>query len=239
MIVEDRFYVGYSDINHDKKLSNSAMLKFFEDIAGMHGNIAGENILTADTTWVLTSYHVIVLKRPLYGTKVTVRTWAHEMKGVSSYREYEILDENGERAAVALSNWAHINVKNKKLEKVSELLSASYQPEDEKTNFPEVRTKKLSEPEAYSAEKPFAVDRNFIDTNGHMNNVFYLDLADTVLPDEVYGDGEYDEFEITYRREIKYGEHIRCLYAETSDSHIVAFKGAEDSDIRAIIKLNK
>lgn len=239
MTVEDKFFVGYSDINNCKKLSGEAMLRYFEDIAGMHGNLAGENILYSDTTWILTSYHVIVKKRPVYGKKVTVRTWAHEMKGICSYREYEIAGEDGECAAIALSGWAHINLKEKKLERVSESLALAYGCEDEKTNFPEVKNARLTEPSAHFSEREFYVDRNFIDTNGHMNNVFYLGLANLMLPDEVYAAGECDEFEIAYKKEIKYGEHIRCLYFEDESARFITVKGTEKGDTRAIIKLYK
>ena len=33
MIVEDKFYVGYRDVDTNLKIKNSAILNFFEDIA--------------------------------------------------------------------------------------------------------------------------------------------------------------------------------------------------------------
>jgi hypothetical protein len=41
-----------------------------------------------------------------------------------------------------------------------------------------------------------------------------------------------------YRRAIKYGETVRCLYGETESAYVVTVKGEED-DVRAIIELKK
>ena len=44
MIIKDDFYIGYRDVDTNLKIKNSAILNLFEDIAGMHANIAGENL---------------------------------------------------------------------------------------------------------------------------------------------------------------------------------------------------
>ena len=46
MVVKEIFYVGYSDITSDLKLSDTAILKIFENMACIHGTRAGESIKT-------------------------------------------------------------------------------------------------------------------------------------------------------------------------------------------------
>ena len=99
--------------------------------------------------------------------------------------------------------------------------------------------KKIKECEEYSFAKDYTVDRNFIDINNHMNNVCYMELADIVLPENVYLKGDCNEFEIMYRKAIKYGEKIKCLYTEIEDSHIIAIKSEDLSELKAIIKMYK
>ena len=72
-----------------------------------------------------------------------------------------------------------------------------------------------------------------------MNNVYYLELANLILPEEVYQKGECNEFEIMYRKAIEYGETIKCRYSETEDSYVIALKSQDDSELKAIIKLYK
>ena len=42
MIVEHKFFIGTQYVDKDLKLKNSSLLCMFEDMAGMHGIIAGE-----------------------------------------------------------------------------------------------------------------------------------------------------------------------------------------------------
>ena len=71
-----------------------------------------------------------------------------------------------------------------------------------------------------------------------MNNVFYLDLAEIVLPDAVYEMEESKKFKIMYRRAIKYGETVGCFYSETESSYSVVLKD-ETGAVRAIIEFEK
>ncbi len=58
----------------------------------------------------------------------------------------------------------------------------------------------------------YTTTRRDIDLNGHMHNLYYLDLAYEALPEDVYAKRPYDNIQIQYKKEIKYGEK---LYANT------------------------
>lgn len=239
MIFEDKFYIGYRDIDTNLKIKNSAILNIFEDIAGMHASYAGEGLKESDTTWLLTGYKVNIIKRPEYGEKIDVLTWGTEIKNITASREFEIRSKTGELLIAGLSNWGHINLKTKKIEKVSPELINSYKLEPSKTNFNELKLKKIKEPENYLYNKSYKVDWNWIDANNHMNNIYYLEVAEMTLPEEVRDSNNYSGFEIMYKKEVKYGDVIKCLYAENESSYIVAIKNEDLSDLHAIVKLNK
>lgn len=238
MVVDEKFYVGYSDINKELKISNTALLKIFENMACIHGSMAGESIKTSKYRWFLTAYHVKVLNRPDYETYITARTWSREIRGVSACREFEIYDENGKLCVIAESNWARINIETGKLDRASPDVIAAYGGEKERTNFGSAWIEKLKEPDDFAFEKEISPARMFIDVNDHMNNVCYLEVADMILPDDVYNAPESDEFEIMYRRAVKYGEEIICRYSDTENGIFVTLKDKEN-DLRAIIKLKK
>lgn len=239
MIYKDKFYIGYRDIDTNLKIKNSAILNIFEDIAGMHAIEAGEGLKKSDTTWLLTGYKVKILKKPEYGERLDVFTWGTEIKNITASREFEIRSQTGELLITGLSNWVHINLKTRKIEKVSQELIEAYRLEPSKTNFNELKLKKLSEPENYLYDKTYKIDWNWIDANNHMNNIYYLEVAEMTLPDEIRKNNNYTGFEVMYKKEVKYGDTIRCLYAENEDSYIVAIKNEDLSDLHAIIKLNK
>ena len=239
MVLEEKFYIGYRDIYTNFNIKNSAILNIFEDIAGIHASIVGEGIRRTGTTWVLTGYKVKIYKRPVFGDRVNVSTWGTGIKNVMASREFEIRSEYGELLIAGLSNWVHLNVKEKKLERASDELIAAYELEPEKTNFNETKLKKLNEPENYEYEKDYYIDWNWIDANNHMNNIFYMDLADIALPDEISKNNEFSYFEIMYKKEIKYKDNVKCLYTRAGDCCTITIKSKETDELHSIINLYK
>lgn len=166
------------------------------------------------------------------------KNYIKQVKNITASREFEIKSEEGELLITGISNWVHINLKSKKIEKVTDQLIDAYQLEPEKTNFNERKLKKLKEPETYLNCIDYKIDLNWIDVNNHMNNIYYLELADMILPEEVRKSNNCSNFEIMYKKEIKYGDIIKCYYAEPENtSHVVTLKNAETGEICAIIKL--
>ena len=178
MIVTENFYIGYRDVDSNLKITNTAILNIFEDVAGIHAAKAGQGFnKNSKTTWILTGYKVKILKRPKYSERVKVNTWSSELKNITASREFEILNEKNEVLILGLSNWAHINIQTKKLEKVDPEIAKAYETETEKTNFDCNKIKKISEPEEYLYTKQYTIDWNWIDGNNHMNNIYYMELA--------------------------------------------------------------
>lgn len=236
MIISKEFYIGYRDVDCNLKMKNNAILDLFQEMAGIHGAKCGQRSGTIKTAWVLTGYKVNIIKKPCYGETVCAITWGREIKGITACREFEIRSQSNELLIAATSNWAHVNIENKKLEKIDEDIAKKYEVEFERTNFNELRLKKLIEPENYLYEKEYYVDWDWIDVNHHMNNTYYSLVAEMTLPEEIKVKNEYSGFEIMYKKEIKYKEKIKCLYAKTEDSYIVVIKSEDLSQLHAIVK---
>ena len=84
MVLEREYYVQLSQIGKENKITNKSLLGIFEDIGGVHSNIAGYGIPTMDKThltWVLLDWKVQIIRRPVYAEKILVRTWCrHSLK---------------------------------------------------------------------------------------------------------------------------------------------------------------
>lgn len=237
MIVSKDFYIGYRDVDCNLKMKNNSILDLFQEMAGIHGAKCGQQSGTIATAWVLTAYKVNIIKRPSYGETVCAITWGREIKGITACREFEIRNKDNELLVAATSNWAHVNVADKKLVKIDEEIAKKYEVELERTNFNELRLKKLFEPENYLYEKEYYVDWNWIDVNHHMNNTYYSLIAEMTLPEEIKIKNEYSGLEIMYKKEIKYKEKVKCLYAKTEDAYVVTIKNEDLSQLHAIVKL--
>ena len=235
MVYSEKFYIGFSDVDTQLEIKNSAILKLFENVCCLQGEAVGDGFRDTPGRWFLTAYHVKVIRRPVYGEWVTARTWSRGMKGVSASREFEIYGEDGELAVVALSNWARMNSAVGKLERMSDEDFAKYESEPERHNFDELWIQKLHAPGDSDLTREYFIDRNLIDPNRHMNNVCYIDLAALMLPDGP----ESDEFEITYRKAIACGETVILGYSDDGDARYVTMTGKDTGDVHAIVKLCK
>ncbi len=239
MVYTENFYIGFSDVSANLGIRNSAILRLFENACCLQGEAVGDGFKDSFGRWFLTAYRVKIFKRPEYNDRVDVSTWSRGTKGVAASREFEIRNNSGELCAAAISNWARLNTSTGKLERMDPEAFAKYQSEPERTNFGEMWLPKLRDIAEHTIEKKFFIDRNLIDPNRHMNNVCYLDLAERILPEEVYLRGEANDFEITYRKAIAYGETAVCEFGEDGAGYNIALKSEDGAETRAVVRLYK
>ena len=73
--------------------------------------------------------------------------------------------------------------------------------------------------------------------NAHVHNINYLNYAYETLPDEVYENNIFNNIEIMYKRQIKLGDKIVCLYTKEENKHIVTIKSEDEKILHAIVEL--
>ena len=138
MIVEREYYVKLSEIGKENKITNKALLGILEDIGGVHSNIAGYGIPTMDKThltWILLDWKVQVIRRPNYAEKILARTWSKEGLKYYAYRDFEVVDEQGNIIVKAISRWVLVNIETGKMERITDEILSKYQPESNKCVF--------------------------------------------------------------------------------------------------------
>lgn len=232
------FYVRMRDVDNKNKITNKAILGFFEDIGGLHSDKVGfglKNIYETRLSWVLLHWKVEVLKRANYADIVHIKTWSRYSTKFYSYRDFEMYDEKGELLVIATSKWALINI-DSGLAKLEESLIEKYEPEP-KSVFSELEVKKLKEPEGYDNVCEYKVLRSNIDVNKHMHNLYYLDVAYEALPDNIYENNEFNNIEIMYKTGAMLGETLKCFYSKQSNEHFITIKNNEEKTLHSIIKL--
>jgi len=240
MIVEQEYQVKLSEIGKDNKVTNKAILSYLEDIGGIHSNIAKCGIFDipqTHLTWILLDWKLKVIRRPNYAEKIRVRTWSKDSLKCYAFRDFEVVDENDNVIIRAISKWVLINIEQQKIVKVEEELLKRYEPELDKTVFENEEFDKLREPEIYQLETEYRVKRSDIDVNNHMHNLNYIELANEVLPEEIYNNSQFDNIRISYKKEIKLGETVICKYVKQNSNNIIVIKSEDDKVVHAIIEM--
>ena len=208
----------------------------------MHSNEVGyglNDIEKTGLTWILINWKVRVLKRTIYGEKIFIKTWARNSEKFYTYRDFEVLDMNNNTLAIATTKWLLLDAKTMEIKKISEELISKYHPENTSVFEGEAEIGKIAVPKEYSSLLTYKVQRKDIDINNHMHNVYYLDLAYETLPDDIYYNYEFNNFEIMYKKEIKLGETVKCFYSNIEDIHYVIIKSEDEKTLHSVIKFTK
>ena len=221
--------IGLKAIGKSGLAKNSALLEIMEDAAGEHTDCVGigkaTKIESDHVAWILHDWKVKVIKRPIYNDELTVKTWGRNFQKAYTYRDFEIYNSNGELSVIATSKWSLMNVVERSITRLTDEMRDAYAPENECV-FDDEALPKPEIPSEFSNVMSYTVTRRDIDVINHMHNIYYLDLAYEVLPEEVYEKRPFDEFRITYKHEIVLGDVIECKYAFYKNRHVVViFKG--------------
>lgn len=230
--------IKYLDVDKNKKLGNRAIVNYLQNTAVYHADSIGDGVNSADkthTVWLLLNWKIKVFDRPKCEDKIKINTWARKMEKCYSLRDFEIFNGDN-KVAIATSRWVLVNTETGKIERVSEELKEKYNLIDQCV-FEDGMVEKLKEPENMELMYEDTIGRTRIDTNNHLNNLYYLDYAIESLPEEVYENSTFNNIEIMYKKEIKYKEKIKCLYKYEDSEHIVAIKSEDLKTLHAIIKL--
>lgn len=240
MIYQEKFKMGLKDIGKDNKAKNRALLEFLENVAAYHSDFVkygANDTIETNVSWILLDWKLQVIKRPQYGEILTIKTWGRKMKKFFTYRDYEIYNEAEELCAIATSKWTLIDIQKRKMARLTEKIIDRYKPE-EKSVFTETELDKLEVPQKFLAEMDYTVIRKDIDINMHMHNLYYLDLAYEVLPQEVYDKRPFDNVRIMYKKEIQLGDTVKCHYTKKENKHIVVIDSKEGKVLHSVIELS-
>ncbi len=239
MIYTEKVKPGLKDIGKDNKIKNRAILEILENVASYHSDavkFGANDTKETKVTWVLLDWKLEVINRPKYGQLLTVNTWGRAMNRFYTYRDYEIYDEDNNLCAIATSKWTLIDIEQGKLTRITEEIANKYKPE-EKNVFIDEKLDKLDIPTKYTKSMDYEVIRKDIDINKHMHNLYYLDLAYEVLPEEVYEKRPFNNVRITYKKEIKLGDKIICKYTNKDNKHKIIIESKDGTILHSIIEI--
>lgn len=237
-VYERKFTIGIEDIGKNREINNKAIIKIFENIAAMKSeevHFGISNIHINKLSWIVLNWKIKVMKRPIYNETVIVKTWVRNTNRIFSYRDFEMYDNSGNLLIIGTSQWAFINIDSKELVSLPKDAVEAYGKED-KSVF-EDKNIKIMEPLEYTNIAEYKILRSDIDVNEHVHNLNYFNIAYEALPSEIYNQKEFDNIEIIYKKQIKYGEEINAFYAKENNEHIIAIKSKDQKTLHALIKL--
>jgi acyl-ACP thioesterase len=197
--------IRYSEVDENANLTWSALLNYFQDCSVFHSEAIHMSVTFLKEhhlAWVLSSWQVRLLQMPHLGDRVTVQTWAYDMKAFYGYRNFSLNAEDGSRLAYADSVWVLVDTQKGRPAKVLPEMIQGYGLDPA---IPMEQTgRKLAIPQELEPQPSLEVPEYFIDSNHHMNNEKYVMIAHEFLPK----DFQIGELRVEYKKEAKLGDVI-------------------------------
>ena len=221
----------YNDVGPDSLLSFRGLLHVLQEAAAVASDEVGYGIKDIPRTgvhWILSGWRAELLARPGWRAPLTVRTWPRGFDGFLSDRDFLVY--SGETpVARGTSRWLLINAHTGRIARISQEVQAAYRSQvDSRAVFDAPLRSNGKSPADAPVAFSSVVGRRDIDTNGHVNNIHYLDYAMEALPEEVFTHLPAT-VEISFRRQLLLGTPFRCLYTLTEDGrHQVEIQSGED-----------
>jgi len=230
--------VRYSETDELGQLSVTGMINYMQDCSTFQSEDAQVGVVYMEKrhkAWLLSSWQILIDRYPRLGERLMVGTWPNSFKGIYGYRNFVIRDEAGNDCVRAESVWFLYDTERNIPLRVRPEDTAPYgAPEPRLRLSPAPR--KIPVPESYDTGEPIVVARHHIDTNHHVNNAQYVEIARESIPPGL----KIREIRADYKKAALLGErmipHISHENQGEKQVWIVALSG-EKGELYAVIWL--
>ncbi len=178
--------IRYSETDSEGKLTIMSLLNYFQDASTFHSEDLGVGmgyLREQHLVWVLNAWQIVVHRMPEIGERVTVGTLPYEFKGFLGMRNFIMLDEQGETLAAANSVWSLLSTDSLRPARLTEQMIRRYVPEEKLPM--DYAPRKIAIPEGLMKQEPIVVKKHHLDTNHHVNNGQYVNMALQYLPEDL------------------------------------------------------
>lgn len=216
--------VRFSEIDHRRQMTLPAIINYFQDCSIFQSEQIGyglEYLKERKRAWMLSSWQIAVNRYPKMGEHIVVSTWATGFKGICGDRNFCMKDENGETVAYADSLWVYMDLNKKRPVKPDDEEKEAYgvsEPLDMG-----VSERKICLPENMKELPSFFVQRYHIDTNEHVNNCQYVQMALEACREEITA----GRLHVEYKRSAVYKDEIIPKTGTCGDRTVVELCGTD------------
>lgn len=161
-------------------LSARHLFWMLQESAGDHSRLLGygeDRMAALGVMWVVIRYYVNCTRWPRPGERLQVQTWPAAARHGFCPRFYQFLDGDGAPLLKASATWAVVDRESRRMVNPHER-GVDIEPLVTGT---ETRLGAAIRRPVTDRERSFTVPEEYLDSNGHMNNTTYFDLAEDCL----------------------------------------------------------
>lgn len=210
--------VRYSEIDHRGTMTLPALINYFQDCSTFHSEEIGcgmDTLKESKKAWVLAYWQIIVDRYPTLCENITVGTFSTGIKAMFGNRNFYMKDEEGNQIACANSIWVYMDLEKGRPARVTKEQADAYGMEAP-LDMP-YEDRKIEAPDHYDPQESFPVRKYHIDTNEHVNNCQYVQMAlETLSRDFVV-----KQVRVDYKKSAVLGDFIYPYVAKEEGRTVV------------------
>ncbi len=211
--------VRYSEVGEDKLLSLNGIINYFQDCSTFQseGLKVGVGVLEEQhRIWVLSSWQIVVERYPALCEEIRISTWPYYFQGFCGYRNFTMADGDGRILAYANSLWSFLDTDTWRPVRVPEEIEKVYVLEEKlDMNY---ASRKVPMPKDGEMGRAFAVQKHHLDTNHHVNNGQYIQMAREYIPEDFH----IRQMRAEYKRQAVLGDMIYPVVQQEDGRYCVA-----------------
>jgi acyl-ACP thioesterase len=173
--------VRYSECDEHAKLSLLGLVDYFQDCSGFHTESTSRTMsaLAEDgLAWMVAATQLQIHELPSYGDEICVRTWNYARRGIMADRCYELVGPDGQLYAQGDTKWFLFSFTEGRPIRISDEEIREYLTDEPRTDMPPTK-RKVSFGGEGKAAAGVSVVSQMLDTNHHVNNAQYIEVART------------------------------------------------------------
>lgn len=223
--------VRFSEVDETHELRVTSLINFFQDCSTFQSESIGLGIDALKgygKAWVLSSWQICVNRYPMMREDVRVETWPTGFEGMYGTRNFRLCTKAGEVLAYANSIWIFMDMRKGRPIRAMEEDVKAY-PVEPAMDM-EYAPRKILLPKELEEKGSYPVLRSQIDTNSHMNNSQYVQVAL-----EIYPEGKAaKQIRVEYKKSAVYGDVIYAKIAKEEERTVVVLADEQDKVYAAV-----
>lgn len=213
--------VRYSEVDEDQELSVTGILNYLQDCSTFQSEdlkLGIDYLNENHRAWWLSSWQIVIERYPRLGEEIVISTWPYDFKGIYGYRNFTIRDRQGDYLVKANSVWFFFDTEAGRPVRVGEKDVRGYGTAGDKKLEMEYAPRRIALPSQYDEAPVIPVARHHIDTNHHVNNAQYVEIAREALPAGI----KIRELRAEYKKAAVQGDILHPRVSREGDCFTVA-----------------
>lgn len=225
--------IRYSEAGENGRITVNAIIDYMQDCTNFQSEDLGVGLeyhKEHQLMWVLNSWQIVIEQYPKMGDKITVGTQAYGFEKMFGYRNFLLTDAEGKCVAKANSNWVLMDLKKSRPTIVTPEIGNVYGTAEPLEM--DYAPRKIKLPENGIEKEGFIVREYHLDTNHHVNNRQYVQMATEFIAH----DAVVRELRVEYRKQAVFGDQITPVVYEVSEQEIIVSLNGEDGKPFAVVQ---